>query len=50
LSYMKREDECHEVATACYDLAVSLVKVRQKILDAVDNKMAVDSEGKLKPK
>ena len=50
LSYMKREDECHEVATACYDLAVSLVKVRQEILDVVDNKMAVDSEGKLKPK
>ena len=50
VSYASREDECNEVAIACYDLALALYKVRQEILDAVDNEMTLDSEGKLKHK
>ena len=50
VSYASREDECNEVAIACYDLALALYKVRQEILDTVDNEMALDSEGKLKHK
>ena len=50
VSYMQREDECNEVAIACYDLALAMYKVRQEILDTVDNEMTVDSKGKLKPK
>ena len=50
VSYMQREDECHEVATACYDLALALVKVRQEILDTVENEMAVNHEGLLESK
>jgi len=50
LSYDSREEECHEVATACYDIALAMYKVRQEILDTVDNEMAIDSEGKLRPK
>ena len=33
VSYMSREDECTEVARACYDLAFAMVKTRQDILD-----------------
>ena len=33
VSYMSREDECLEVARACYDLAFAMVKTRQEILD-----------------
>ena len=33
VSYMAREDECKEVARACYDLAFAMVKTRQDILD-----------------
>ena len=33
VSYMSREDECLEVARACYDLAFAMVKTRQDILD-----------------
>ena len=33
VSYMAREDECIEVAKACYDLAFAMVKTRQDILD-----------------
>ena len=33
VSYMAREDECIEVAKACYDLAFAMVKTRQEILD-----------------
>ena len=50
VSYESREDECHEVAVACYDLALAMYKVRQEILDTVANEMTVDSVGKLKPK
>ena len=50
LSYASREDECREVATACYDLAIALVKVRQEILDTIDDDMTVDSKGKLRTK
>ena len=50
VSYLQREDECHEVAVACYDLALAMYKVRQEILDTVENEMTVDSEGILKPK
>ena len=50
LSYDSRGKECHEVATACYDIALAMYKVRQEILDTVDNEMAIDSEGKLRPK
>ena len=38
LSHMQREDECHEVATACYDLAMSMLKVRQVVADAIETK------------
>ena len=38
LSHMQREDECHEVATACYDLAMSMLKVRQVVADAIEDK------------
>tara|TARA_R100000306_G_C4283172_1_gene96155 strand:+ start:244 stop:450 length:207 start_codon:yes stop_codon:yes gene_type:complete len=33
VSYASREDECDEVAIACYDLAFSMIKTRQDILD-----------------
>ena len=32
VSYMSREDECLEVARACYDLAFAMLKTRQDIL------------------
>ena len=32
VSYMSRDDECIEVAKACYDLAFAMVKTRQDIL------------------
>ena len=50
VSYMQREDECDDVAVACYDLATAMVKVRQEILDTVENKMTVNDEGLLEPK
>ena len=33
LSLMSRDDECKEVAKACYDLAFAMVMTRQEILD-----------------
>ena len=33
VSYMTREDECKEVAKACYDLAFAMVMTRQEILE-----------------
>ena len=33
LSYGSRDDECKEVAKACYDLAFAMVITRQEILD-----------------
>ena len=33
VSYMSRDDECLEVARACYDLAFAMVKTRQDIFD-----------------
>jgi len=33
VSYMSRDDECKEVARACYDLAFAMVETRQDILD-----------------
>ena len=33
VSYMSREDECLEVARACYDLAYAMVKTRQELLE-----------------
>ena len=38
LSYMQREDECHEVALACYDLATAMIKQRQKVLESTQDK------------
>ena len=38
LSYMQREDECHEVALACYDLATAMIKQRQKVLESIQDK------------
>ena len=34
VSYGAREDECQEVARACYDLAYAMLKVRQEILQS----------------
>ena len=50
VSYASREDECNKVAVACYDLATAMVKVRQEILDTVENKMTVNDAGLLEPK
>ena len=33
LSYGSRDEECKEVAKACYDLAFAMVVTRQEILD-----------------
>jgi len=33
VSYASRDDECKEVAKACYDLAFAMVMTRQEILD-----------------
>ena len=33
VSYMSRDDECKEVAKACYDLAFAMVMTRQEILE-----------------
>jgi hypothetical protein len=33
VSYGSRDDECKEVAKACYDLAFAMVVTRQEILD-----------------
>ena len=38
VSYMQREDECHEVAVACYDLATAMVQVRQEVLKSIEDK------------
>jgi len=38
LSYMKREDECHEVAVACYDLATAMIQAREKVLKSIEDK------------
>ena len=38
VSYMEREDECNEVAVACYDLATAMLKVRQEVIDNIDSK------------
>ena len=38
VSYASREDECREVAVACYDLAYAMVMTRQSILDSRDKK------------
>ena len=38
VSYMQREDECHEVAVACYDLATAMVQVRQRVLGKIEDK------------
>ena len=50
VSLFKRDEECLNVATACYDLALSMVKIRQEILDTVENEMSVDLEGILRRK
>ena len=34
VSYMSRDDECIEVAKACYDLAFAMIKTRREILDS----------------
>ena len=33
VSYASRDDECKEVAKACYDLAFAMVMTRQEILE-----------------
>ena len=33
VSYGSRDDECKEVAKACYDLAFAMVMTRQEILE-----------------
>ena len=38
VSYASREDECHEVAVACYDLATAMVQVRHKVLKSIEDK------------
>ena len=38
VSYMEREDECREVAEACYDLATAMVQERQKMLKSIQDK------------
>ena len=38
VSYMQREDECHEVAVACYDLAIAMIQVRQHVLKSIEDK------------
>ena len=37
LSYLSRENECHEVAVACYDLATAMLKERQKVVDSIES-------------
>ena len=37
VSYMSREDECKEVAIACYDLAYAMVKRREELLELQEN-------------
>ena len=37
VSYMSREDECKEVAIACYDLAFAMVKRREELLELQEN-------------
>ena len=38
VSYMEREDECNEVAVACYDLATAMIQARQKVLESIEGK------------
>ena len=38
VSYAQRENECHEVAVACYDLATAMLKVRQIVLKGIEDK------------
>ena len=40
VSYASREDECDEVAIACYDLAFAMLKTRQDILDEREKQLA----------
>ena len=34
VSYASRDDECKEVARACYDLAFAMLETRQEILQS----------------
>ena len=43
VSYMARDDECKEVAKACYDLAFAMVMVRQEILEERELQRVQDS-------
>ena len=42
VSFMSREEECQEVARACYDLAFAMLKTRQEILD--ERQLQIDKE------
>ena len=44
------EGDSKVIAEKCYSQALDMVKVRQEILDTVEGEMAVDFEGKLRPK
>ena len=43
VSYMSRDDECKEVAKACYDLAFAMVMTRQEILEERELQRVQDS-------
>ena len=45
LSYSSRDDECKEVAKACYDLAFAMVMTRQEILDEREMQRIQEIEG-----
>ena len=38
LSYASREDECKQVAEACYDLATAMLTVRHDVVKALSKK------------
>ena len=44
------EGDSKVIAEKCYSQALDMVKMRQEILDTVEGEMAVDFEGKLRPK
>lgn len=42
VSYASREDECKEVAIACYDLAFAMVMTRQNIIDRMEKEKVTE--------
>ena len=43
LSLMNRDEECTDVAEACFHMGITFVKVRQEIIKKVESQMLQDT-------